>query len=80
MQPRIEELGVDEAGFIEFLKMIFGQKRKTLFNTLRGSYDADVVREAMKRAGLKADVRAEAVNLEKTAKLYSDVTGNVGIS
>lgn len=73
MQPRIDELGVDEKGFIEFLKLIFGMKRKTLFNNLREHYDSEKVRVAMKAAGLKADVRAEAVNLDKTAKLYLEL-------
>lgn len=71
MEPRIEELGIDEDGFIDFLKMIFGQKRKTLFNNLRLSYEAERAREAMKGVGLKADVRAEAVSLDKTAQLYN---------
>jgi 16S rRNA (adenine1518-N6/adenine1519-N6)-dimethyltransferase len=76
MQPRIEELGVEEHGFIDFLKLIFGQKRKTLFNNLRGTYEATVVRDAMKAAGLKPDVRAEAVNLDKTAALYKALGNN----
>ena len=70
MQSRVEELGIDERGFIEFLKQIFGQKRKTLFNNLRERYQPEIARAAMKAAGLKPDVRAEAVSLEKTASLY----------
>jgi 16S rRNA (adenine1518-N6/adenine1519-N6)-dimethyltransferase len=77
MEPRIGELGVDEYEFIDFLKLIFGQKRKTLFNNLRGNYDPEAVRAAMKAAGLKPDVRAEAVNLEKTARLYKELNSNV---
>ncbi len=73
MAPRLEELGVDEDGFDLFLKLIFGQKRKTLFNNLRVVYEADKVREAMKVAGLKTDVRAEAVSLDKTAQLYNEL-------
>ncbi len=73
MQPRIDELAVDETGFIDFLKLIFGQKRKTLFNNLRGFYEPDKARAAMKVAGLKPDIRAEAVSLEKTAKLYNEL-------
>ena len=73
MEPRIEELQVDEKGFDAFLKRIFGQKRKTLFNNLRESYDAERSRAAMKAAGLKPDVRAEAVSLEKTAALYREL-------
>jgi 16S rRNA A1518/A1519 N6-dimethyltransferase RsmA/KsgA/DIM1 with predicted DNA glycosylase/AP lyase activity len=45
-------------------------KRKTLFNNLRENFEPETVRAAMKAAGLKPDVRAEAVNLEKTATLY----------
>ena len=74
MEPRLEELQVDDKGFDAFLKRIFGQKRKTLFNNLRENYDADASRAAMKAAGLKPDVRAEAVSLEKTAALYRELT------
>jgi 16S rRNA (adenine1518-N6/adenine1519-N6)-dimethyltransferase len=73
MQSRVEELGVDEASFIEFLKLIFGQKRKTLFNNLRGRYEAATAREAMKAVGLKTDVRAEAISLEMTAALFNSL-------
>ncbi len=73
MNPRFEELGVEEAVFIDFLKLIFGQKRKTLFNNLRERYEPDQARAAMKAAGLKPDVRAEAVGLEKTARLFKEL-------
>jgi 16S rRNA (adenine1518-N6/adenine1519-N6)-dimethyltransferase len=74
MEPRLEELQVDDRGFDAFLKQIFGQKRKTLFNNLREKYAADKARGAMKAGGLKPDVRAEAVSLEKTAALYRELT------
>jgi 16S rRNA (adenine1518-N6/adenine1519-N6)-dimethyltransferase len=74
MEPRLEELQVDEKGFDAFLKQIFGQKRKTLFNNLREKYEAEKARAAMKAAGLKPDVRAEAVSLEKTAALYRELS------
>ncbi|HEX8924231.1 MAG TPA: 16S rRNA (adenine(1518)-N(6)/adenine(1519)-N(6))-dimethyltransferase RsmA, partial [Terriglobales bacterium] len=73
IEPRLEELQVDDKGFDAFLKRIFGQKRKTLFNNLRESYDVEASRAAMKAAGLKPDVRAEAVSLEKTAALYREL-------
>lgn len=74
MAPRFEELQIEEKPFIEFLKLLFGQKRKTLFNNLRERYQPDIARTAMKNAGLKPDVRAEAVNLEKTANLFRELT------
>ncbi len=35
--PRFTELGVDEAGFLAFVRKVFAQKRKTLANNLRGA-------------------------------------------
>ena len=70
VKPRIEELGVDNDGFVDYLKLSFGQKRKTLFNNLRQSHDPDSVRAAMQQAGVKPDVRAEAITLAKAAAIY----------
>ncbi len=69
MEPRLKELQVDEEPFIAFLKLAFAQKRKTLVNNLRESYDDKAVRAALKAAGLRSDVRAEAVALEKMAEV-----------
>jgi 16S rRNA (adenine1518-N6/adenine1519-N6)-dimethyltransferase len=70
MAPRVEELQVEEGAFIAFLKMAFAQKRKTLANNLRGRFDAAAIRAALKTAGIRSDVRAEAVSLEKTAAVF----------
>jgi 16S rRNA (adenine1518-N6/adenine1519-N6)-dimethyltransferase len=67
---RLESLHVPEAGFIDFLKRSFGQKRKTLWNNLKTDYKPEILRAAMQRAGVKPTVRAEALSLEKTAGLY----------
>lgn len=68
--PKFAELGVDEAGFIKFLRLIFGQKRKTLFNNLREKYDGEAAKEALSAAKVRADVRAEALPLERMAQVY----------
>lgn len=73
MQPKISELGVPEREFIDFLKLSFAQKRKTLVNNLKSSYSPDALRGALKTAGLRADVRAEAVSLEKAAALFREL-------
>ena len=66
MAPRLEELQVEEGPFIAFLKLAFAQKRKTLMNNLRGPYTMKLrCRAALKSAGLRSDVRAEAMSLEK---------------
>jgi 16S rRNA (adenine1518-N6/adenine1519-N6)-dimethyltransferase len=70
MEPRLQELDVEEAPFIAFLKAAFAQKRKTLANNLRSQYDAAAIRTALKSAGLRSDVRAEAMSLEKTAAVF----------
>jgi 16S rRNA (adenine1518-N6/adenine1519-N6)-dimethyltransferase len=70
MDSRLESLHVPEDGFIRFLKLSFGQKRKTLWNNLKPEYDAQVLRNAMERTSVKPSVRAEALSLEKTAALY----------
>ncbi|MCI0350218.1 MAG: 16S rRNA (adenine(1518)-N(6)/adenine(1519)-N(6))-dimethyltransferase RsmA [Acidobacteriales bacterium] len=68
--PRFAELGVARDQFVDFLRTAFGQKRKTLFNNLRRSYKPADIRPALKAAGAREDVRAEALSLEKTAAVF----------
>lgn len=70
IQPQFAKLGVPEREFLDFLKRAFAQKRKTLINNLKSRYDSEVVRTALKKAGLRADVRAEALAPAKLAALY----------
>jgi len=68
--PRFDELGVAADEFIEFLKLAFAMKRKTLLNNLKRQYGEEKVRAALKAAGARADVRAEALSLEKSASVF----------
>ena len=70
LTDRLEQLAVPEQPFIDFLKLSFSQKRKTLWNNLKTTYDATVLKTALETAGIKANVRAEALSLEKTAALF----------
>lgn len=70
IQPRLEALGVPEAEFISFLKLSFGQKRKTLWNNLKSEYAADRLKAALAKTGVKPTVRAEALPLDRTAALF----------
>ena len=70
MAPKIDSLHVPEAEFISFLKLSFGQKRKTLWNNLKSKYQPAVLRAALEKAGVKPTVRAEALSLEKSAALF----------
>lgn len=75
VKPRLEALRVPESEFIDFLKICFGQKRKTLWNNLKTRYDETVLREAMTKSGVKPAVRAEALPVEKTAALFRALRG-----
>lgn len=78
--PRLQQLGVDAAAFVTYLKLSFAQKRKTLFNNLRDEYGADAVRAALQRARLRPDVRAEAVSLEKAASVFKRLSASPSIA
>ena len=75
LAPRIESLRVPEEEFISFLKLSFGQKRKTLWNNLKSQYAPDVLRSALEKTAVKPTVRAEALSLEKSAALYRALNG-----
>jgi len=70
IKPRLEALGVSEAEFIAFLKVCFGQKRKTLWNNLKTRYHEDALRAALAKSGVKPAIRAEALPLDRTAALF----------
>ena len=77
LDPRLESLHVPEADFIAFLKLSFGQKRKTLWNNLKEKYPPELLRAGLEKAGVKPNVRAEALSLEKTAALYRALADGV---
>ncbi|HEY2460634.1 MAG TPA: 16S rRNA (adenine(1518)-N(6)/adenine(1519)-N(6))-dimethyltransferase RsmA [Candidatus Acidoferrum sp.] len=60
----------DEAGFLEFVKLCFSQKRKTLVNNLRPVKNAEVTREALEDLGLRVDARGEQLSAMDFAGLY----------
>ena len=69
--PRFAELGVEEAGFLRFVRQIFAQKRKTLMNNLRAAEVAtDAATAALAAAGIDQRMRAEAVPVEGLAVLW----------
>jgi 16S rRNA (adenine1518-N6/adenine1519-N6)-dimethyltransferase len=69
--PRFGELGVNETGFLRFLRQVFAQKRKTLANNLRAAGATQATTAAvLKSAGIEAQARAEAVAIEGLAELW----------
>jgi 16S rRNA (adenine1518-N6/adenine1519-N6)-dimethyltransferase len=75
LAPRQRELGLGEDGgtedgFIDFLKLSFGQKRKTLWNNLKSNYPEAGLRAALAEAKVKPAARAETLSLEESAALF----------
>jgi 16S rRNA (adenine1518-N6/adenine1519-N6)-dimethyltransferase len=69
--PRFTSLGVDETGFLPFVRQAFAQKRKTLANNLRAAgIPPEMVVQAMAGAGIKPQSRAEALPIEALAELW----------
>jgi 16S rRNA (adenine1518-N6/adenine1519-N6)-dimethyltransferase len=70
IDPQQEKLGVAGDGFIHFLRLSFGQKRKTLWNNLRGKYDEKGLKRALAEANVKPTARAETLDLAESAAVY----------
>ena len=70
IEPQQEKLGVAGDGFIDFLRLSFGQKRKTLWNNLKANYAGPALKRALAEAKVKPTVRAETLSLKESAAIY----------
>ncbi|MGA3264329.1 MAG: 16S rRNA (adenine(1518)-N(6)/adenine(1519)-N(6))-dimethyltransferase RsmA [Terracidiphilus sp.] len=69
--PRFVELGLEEAGFLPFVRKVFAQKRKTLLNNLRASgIPPAAAAAALAHAAIDPRARAEALPIEALAALW----------
>lgn len=68
--PRQQELGVAGDGFVDFLRLSFAQKRKTLWNNLKVKFDERELKRALADARVKPTSRAETLSLEESAAVY----------
>jgi len=78
ISPRQEELGVAGDGFMDFLRLSFMQKRKTLWNNLKERYDQAVLKRALTEAKVSPTARAETLSLERSAAVYRGLQGLAG--
>ena len=62
-----------EEDFLEFVKLCFSKKRKTLVNNLRELAEPDEVRNALGGVGLRPDARAEQISISNFAALYASL-------
>jgi 16S rRNA (adenine1518-N6/adenine1519-N6)-dimethyltransferase len=70
IDPQQEKLGVAGDGFVDFLRLSFAQKRKTLWNNLRERYEEAGVKRALAEAHVKPTARAETLSLRESAAVY----------
>ena len=61
---------LDAARFLDFVKLCFSQKRKTLVNSLRSAVDPDRIRETLASLKVRPDARAEQLSMAMLASLY----------
>src|SRR5882762_5444925 len=66
----------DASRFLDFVKLCFSQKRKTLVNNLRSLAKPDSVREALATLKLRPDSRAEQLPVAQLAALQSLLGGS----
>jgi 16S rRNA (adenine1518-N6/adenine1519-N6)-dimethyltransferase len=60
-----------ETHFLDFVKLCFSQKRKTLVNNLRSLAKPDAIRGALAALALRPDARAEQLSVSKLAALQA---------
>jgi 16S rRNA (adenine1518-N6/adenine1519-N6)-dimethyltransferase len=72
--PRFAELGVEESSFLRLVRQAFAQKRKTLVNNLRAAgFSPAAAADALAKAAIHAQARAESVSLEEFAALWHNL-------
>src|SRR5882724_5012373 len=61
---------INEEKFLEFVKLCFAQKRKTLVNNLRSISEPEATRSALSALGLKPGARAEELSIKQLMALF----------
>jgi len=77
---RVKLPTIDSARFLDFVKLCFSQKRKTLVNNLKLRFQPDAVRDALHTRQVRPDARAEQLSVADIAALFENLSqypGNV---
>jgi len=64
----------DEEKFLEFVKLSFAQKRKTLVNNLRKISEPAATRATLSALGLAPEARAEELSVKELVSIFSKVS------
>jgi 16S rRNA (adenine1518-N6/adenine1519-N6)-dimethyltransferase len=75
LEPKAQQMrDLDlESAFFAFIKQSFSQRRKTLWNCLKGSVDKGSLEALLDRLGHSPDCRAEVLSLEDLIFLFSNL-------
>src|SRR5579859_538604 len=65
----------NEEKFLEFVKMCFAQKRKTLVNNLRGISEPDRTKRVLEKLGLASGARAEELSVKQMSHFFGAIIG-----
>ena len=68
---RVKLPQINEAAFLDFVKLCFSQKRKVLVNNLKSHVKPELVRKAMAELNLRPDARAEQLSVSTLAALFA---------
>jgi 16S rRNA (adenine1518-N6/adenine1519-N6)-dimethyltransferase len=60
--------------FLEFVKICFAQKRKTLANNLKSLVEVTRTRELLRSAGIREDARAEQLTVQDFVRLFEAIS------
>jgi 16S rRNA (adenine1518-N6/adenine1519-N6)-dimethyltransferase len=72
------QFGVGDTGiFLDFVKLCFGQKRKTLANNLRQIAKPQQIRELLKELKVREDARAEQLSVPQFAAVYRAISSAI---
>lgn len=70
-------LGIaDDAAFLEFVQLCFGQKRKTLRNNLRAIVEPSRIESILEGSEIAASARAEQLTLAQFAAVYRAISSH----
>jgi len=65
----------DDVQFLDFVKLCFSKKRKTLVNNLRSVAELQRIRESLAACSLREDARAEQLSVAEFANLLKQLEG-----
>ncbi|QJG66720.1 16S rRNA (adenine(1518)-N(6)/adenine(1519)-N(6))-dimethyltransferase RsmA [Mycoplasma phocoenae] len=64
---------MDDKDFLEFVKLCFAQRRKTLINNLLNKYNKEQIWLIFEKMNFKSNVRAQELSLNQFIKLYQEI-------